>query len=47
MEINMTEQNKYTKGSEWRKRDLHAHTKYTAKNDQFKSEDFLTFKGQL
>ena len=30
-------------GSEWRRWDLHVHTKGTNKNDQFKSEDFETF----
>lgn len=36
--------NKYNKGSEWRKWDLHIHTPGTAKNDQFGSnswEDYL------
>ena len=28
------------RGSEWRKWDLHIHTKGTNKNDQFKSSDF-------
>lgn len=31
------------RGSEWRKWDLHVHTKGTAKNDQFKSENFDKF----
>ena len=31
------------KGSEWRKWDLHVHTKDTAKNDQFSSVDFNSF----
>lgn len=30
-------------GSEWRRWDLHVHTKGTSKNDQFKSKDFGTF----
>lgn len=30
-------------GSEWRRWDLHVHTKGTNKNDQFKSKDFGTF----
>ena len=30
-------------GSEWKKWDLHVHTKDTNKNDQFKSQDFDTF----
>ena len=34
---------KFTRGSEWRKWDLHVHTKGTAKNDQFTSADFDTF----
>lgn len=34
---------KFTKGSEWRKWDLHVHTKGTMKNDQFKSETFDKF----
>ena len=34
---------KYPKGSEWRKWDLHVHTKGTAKNDQFTSETFDKF----
>ena len=33
----------FTKGSEWRKWDLHVHTKDTNKNDQFKSKDFDEF----
>ncbi len=33
----------FNKGSEWRKWDLHVHTKGTNKNDQFKSEDFDKF----
>jgi len=33
----------YSKGSEWRKWDLHIHTKGTLKNDQFKSETFDKF----
>ena len=33
----------YPKGSEWRKWDLHIHTKGTLKNDQFKSETFDEF----
>jgi predicted ATPase len=32
-----------TRGSEWRKWDLHIHTKGTSKNDQFTSADFSTF----
>ena len=34
---------KYEKGSEWRKWDLHIHTKGTMKNDQFESHDFDSF----
>lgn len=34
---------KFIKGSEWRKWDLHVHTKGTMKNDQFKSETFNVF----
>ena len=34
---------KYPRGSEWRKWDLHIHTKDTQKNDQFKSETFDDF----
>lgn len=34
---------KYPRGSEWRKWDLHVHTKGTAKNDQFTSETFDKF----
>lgn len=33
----------FPRGSEWRRWDLHVHTKGTNKNDQFKSEDFETF----
>ena len=33
----------YERGSEWRKWDLHVHTKDTAKNDQFTSPDFDSF----
>lgn len=33
----------YLRGSEWRKWDLHVHTKDTNKNDQFNSLDFDTF----
>ena len=33
----------YPKGSEWRRWDLHVHTKGTMKNDQFKSETFDKF----
>jgi len=33
----------YDKGSEWRKWDLHVHTKHTNKNDQFASENFEDF----
>ncbi len=33
----------YSKGSEWRKWDLHIHTKGTMKNDQFKSKTFYNF----
>ena len=32
-----------TRGSEWRRWDLHVHTKNTNKNDQFQSEDFESF----
>jgi len=35
--------NTFTKGSEWRKWDLHVHTKGTMKNDQFNSETFDKF----
>ena len=35
--------NNYPKGSEWRKWDLHVHTKGTLKNDQFKSKIFGEF----
>lgn len=35
--------NIYPKGSEWRKWDLHVHTKGTMKNDQFKSKTFDKF----
>ncbi len=35
--------NKFKKGSEWRRWDLHVHTKGTRKNDQFKSETFDDF----
>lgn len=37
------EDNKYTRGSEWRKWDLHVHTKNTNKNDQFQSKNFESF----
>ncbi len=33
----------FPKGSEWRRWDLHIHTKYTLKNDQFKSKNFTKF----
>lgn len=33
----------YNKGSEWRRWDLHVHTKGTNKNDQFKSDTFEMF----
>jgi len=33
----------YTRGSKWRKWDLHIHTKETGKNDQFKSKTFDDF----
>lgn len=33
----------YSKGSEWRKWDLHIHTKGTMKNDQFKNKTFGNF----
>lgn len=33
----------FPRGSEWRRWDLHIHTKGTNKNDQFKSEDFEKF----
>lgn len=39
----MTINNKFPKGSEWRRWDLHVHTKDTIKNDQFKSLDFEKF----
>lgn len=32
-----------TRGSEWRRWDLHVHTKNTNKNDQFQSKDFESF----
>lgn len=32
-----------TRGSEWRRWDLHIHTKNTNKNDQFQSKDFESF----
>jgi len=32
-----------SRGSDWRKWDLHVHTKYTNKNDQFISIDFKAF----
>ncbi|HAB50600.1 MAG: hypothetical protein A2315_00545 [Ignavibacteria bacterium RIFOXYB2_FULL_35_12] len=35
--------NPFSKGSEWRKWDLHVHTKGTSKNDQFKSKTFDEF----
>jgi len=35
--------NTFTKGSEWRKWDLHVHTKETKKNDQFQSKTFNEF----
>ena len=35
--------NNFPKGSEWRKWDLHVHTKGTRKNDQFKSKTFDEF----
>jgi len=35
--------NIYSKGSEWRKWDLHVHTKGTMKNDRFKSKTFGEF----
>ena len=35
--------NNFPRGSEWRRWDLHVHTKGTNKNDQFKSKDFGTF----
>ena len=35
--------NKYYKGAEWRRWDLHIHTKDTFKNDQFASSNFNTF----
>lgn len=34
---------KYERGSEWRKWDLHVHTKDTHKNDNFTSSDFNSF----
>lgn len=39
----MEEYLKYRRGSEWRKWDLHFHTKGTNKNDQFTSPDFDSF----
>jgi len=38
---------KYKRGSEWRKWDLHFHTKGTNKNDQFTSPDFDSFCNTL
>lgn len=35
--------NKFERGSEWRRWDLHVHTKGTNKNDNFISTDFSTF----
>lgn len=35
--------NNYSKGAEWRRWDLHIHTKNTFKNDQFISSDFNSF----
>lgn len=35
--------NKHNKGAEWRRWDLHIHTKDTFKNDQFTSSDFNSF----
>jgi len=35
--------NKFERGSEWRKWDLHIHTKGTSKNDNFASPDFNSF----
>ncbi|MEA2076911.1 MAG: hypothetical protein U9O95_02720 [Candidatus Marinimicrobia bacterium] len=35
--------NKFERGSEWRKWDLHIHTKDTNKNDNFTSNDFNSF----
>jgi ABC-type cobalamin/Fe3+-siderophores transport system ATPase subunit len=37
------DERKYIRGSEWRKWDLHIHTKGTSKNDQFTSADFNAF----
>jgi len=39
----MNDNSKYPRGSEWRKWDLHVHTKGTKKNDQFKSKTFEEF----
>ncbi|MFA6572517.1 MAG: hypothetical protein WCT77_14910, partial [Bacteroidota bacterium] len=39
----MTTANNFPRGSEWRKWDLHFHTKETNKNDQFSSPDFESF----
>lgn len=39
--------NKYCNGAEWRRWDLHIHTKGTFKNDQFTSGDFNLFCGSL
>lgn len=36
-------ENNYSKGAEWRRWDLHIHTKDTFKNDQFISSDFNSF----
>lgn len=35
--------NKFEMGSEWRRWDLHIHTKGTNKNDDFTSTDFNSF----
>ena len=40
---NVIVNNKFLRGSEWRKWDLHVHTKGTAKNDQFNSKNFDEF----
>ena len=39
--------NKFERGSEWRKWDLHIHTKGTNKNDNFKSANFDEFCATL
>ena len=44
LRLNMTQKySNFPKGSEWRRWDLHVHTKGTKKNDQFMSLDFDSF----